>query len=155
VTSEGTLTDEHKSSRWFKAVGSLITRVEKVSVQSDMLLEGYAPKTEAEWAEHAKLIWPTTYTVIHTAKGSACVVDFQSGSDIAGVIVSRGRKPKALTLGTWRKYGSKRGHGMAWLRAEFGLGRCTSPEAGRDVCAGEAYGRLGSVEFAWGAQHAL
>jgi hypothetical protein len=49
-------------------------------------------------------------------------------------LVLGGLRGKSMTLGTWRKYGGKRGHGMAYLRALTGMGRCTSPESGRDIC---------------------
>ena len=150
VTGPCELTEEHKTSRWFKAFGSAITKVEKVSVQSDMLLTGPTStvKTEAEWAEHAKVIWADVFTIVHTSHGSACIVNFTGGSEVSGFIGRRLKgRDKAKTLGTWRKYGSKRGHGMSWLRAMAGQKLCTSPESGRDICPGEAYDRLAEGVF--------
>jgi len=155
TTSPGELTEAHKASRWYAAFGSDITKVERVSVQSEMLLEGRPAKTEADWADHAKAIRPSIYTVVHTRYGNACIVDYQNDySDVAGVIVSRPRgKAKSLTLGTWKKYGSKRGHGMAWLRAMAGQKFCTSPDSGRDICPAEAYNRLS--EGVWPSRAAI
>lgn len=154
TSSPGELTEAHKASRWYAAFGAEITRVERVSVQSDMLLEGRSAKTEAEWADHAAHL-ASNYTVVHTRYGKACIVDYQNDySDVAGVVVSRPRgKAKSLTLGTWKKYGAKRGHGMAWLRAMYGQKSCTSPEAGQNICPAEAYNRLS--EGCWPSRAAI
>jgi len=144
VTSQpAELTEAQKATRWYQVIGQSILAVTKVSVQSELHLEGHALKTEADWEDHAKRIFPETYTVIHTAHGTACIVQFEVAT-IQGITMNGGgrSKPKAFTLGTWRKYGSKRGHGMAYLRAMAGMGRCTSPESGRDICEFEAWVRL-------------
>lgn len=136
------LAESCKGDRWYKAMAPFITKVEQWSIQSDMLLQGSAVPTEAEWAEKAKHQWPDKIMVVHTKFGTACITMFQGGSAISGMTVNGPRKATSKTLGTWRKYGSKRGHGMGYLRAMAGLGRCTSPEAGRDVCEFEAMCRL-------------
>ena len=144
ATEPGSLTEAHMGSDWFRAVGAGILGIEKMTIQHEVLLDGSTPKTEEQWAACTRF---ETYTVIHTFHGSACIIDFVDRSEMGGVVVNGGRKPKSLTLGTWRKYGDKRGHGMSYLRALAGRGLCTSPERGRDVCRAEAYGRLGSAAF--------
>lgn len=137
-TEDSELTEAHKAAAWFTAIGSYVTKVEKVTIQSDILLSGCEPKTAAQWDEHAKVIWPDVFTVIHTEHGSACIVEYRLGGQVAGVIANG----KSFTLGTWRKYGIKRGHGMSWLRSEHAQKRCTSPERGSDICEFEAWVRL-------------
>jgi hypothetical protein len=120
-----TLSDvpEHmKMCRWFPEFGGKIKAVRKVSIQSDMHLPEF-PKSITD-KTHME-----TYIEIETDHAIACIVDFVSGAEVGGVIVKGGKKCCSKTLGTWRKYGSKRGHGMSWLRAKFGLGLCKSPES--------------------------
>ena len=153
TTSPGELTEAHKSSRWYADFGSEITKVEKVEVLAQYS-EGV--KTEEEWAEHARHRGgPSKYTVVTTPYGSTCIVDFVNNwSDVCGAIINRpGKRAKALTVGTSRKYGQKRGHGMAWLLAMAGQKRCTSPRSGRDVCPAEAYNRLS--EGCWPSRAAI
>lgn len=125
---------EHmKLCRWYPEFGHMIKAVRRVKVQSDMYLPEYPDKIISD---HSPV---DTYIEIETDHAIACIVDFVSGADIQGVIVKGGRKPKSYTLGTWRKYGCKRGHGMGWLRSKFGRGLCKSPESGSDICPAEAY----------------
>jgi hypothetical protein len=124
-----------KFDRWYKVLAPFITKVERWAIQSDIHLPEYP---DHNWDEKAKLVWPDRCLVIHTKFGTACVIEFTGGSAIQGITVNGERKPKALTLGTWKKYGSKRGHGMSYLRAMAGLGRCSSPETGSDICEFEA-----------------
>jgi hypothetical protein len=133
-----------KFDRWYKAFGDKIIAVRRVTVQQEMSLNGEMPNFNTHFCPKE------TYLEVETATAIACIVEFVSGSDVQGVIVKGGRKAKSHTLGTWRKYGCKRGHGMAWLRAKQGLKQCTSPESGSDICPGRAYEMLGSAN-AWAA----
>lgn len=137
ITSGVELPESCKQDRWYKVLAPFITRVELWECQQDMHLPEF-PKTR-DWAANK---YPDRTYVVHTQQGTATIVMFQGGSAISGITYKSGRKNKALTLGTWRKYGHKRGHGMQQLRAMFGMGLCTSPEAGRDVCEFEAVCRL-------------
>lgn len=144
--SSAELPESVKNDRWYKVLAPFITKVEQWAVQSD--IGGHAHN----WAEKAKLVWPDRTFVVHTKFGTATIVMFRDGSAIQGITVHGRKKAKAYTLGTWRKYGHKRGHGMQQLRAAAGMGLCSSPEAGRDICEWEAVGRLTSA-FAGEADH--
>jgi predicted secreted protein len=145
---ESELTDKQKNGRWYQVLASFITKVERWSIQSDMLLEGKQAPTHQEWGEKAKSQWPSCCTVIHTKFGTGVVIQFEGGSDLQGITVAGARKPKALTMGTWRKYGRKRGHGMAYLLAAQGMGLCGSPDSGRDICELEAVAYLAFGAYA-------
>jgi hypothetical protein len=143
VVEAAELPESVKKDRWYKVLAPFITKVERWSVQSD--IGGHAHN----WAELAKSIWPDRPYVIHTKFGTAAVVVFESCSALQGIMVrGSGRKSKAHTMGTWRKYGTKRGHGMAYLRAAAGMGLCSSPESGRDISEFEAVSYLAFGTFA-------
>lgn len=137
---------EHmKVCRWYPELSHLIKAVRRVSIQSDVYLPAYPDNTLTENSP------VNTYIEIETDHAIACIVDFATGAEVGGVIVKSGftlAKRRAMTLGTWRKYRAKRGHGMAWLRAKFGRGLCKSPESGSDVCPAEAYATLAGKK--WG-----
>lgn len=141
ITDTAELTETHKASRWFKAFGHQITAVRKVSIASDIFVPGRTPPDF-----NSKMMPWAHYIEVETPFAIACIVDFYDcPSDVRGLILKDGRSDKtntAKTLETWRKYGSKRGLGMSWLRAKHGLGWCKSPESGRDICCAEAYERL-------------
>lgn len=136
------LTDSEKGSRWMAEFGAAITKVERVKIGSHTFLTD----EPVDWAS-PYIIWDT-YTVITTTWGQCCIVEFQDGyHEVQGIVFSTlatlGRKMECRTLGTWRKYGQKRGHGMKWLRMMAAAGQCKSPESGRDICPAEAYDRMG------------
>jgi hypothetical protein len=144
ITAGVELPESVKNDRWFKVLAPFITRVELWECQSDMHLPEY-PKTR-DWAANR---FPDRTYVVHTQYGTATIVMFASGSAISGITFKNNRSAKrfnqhlkSMTLGTWRKYGGKRGHGMQQLRAMFGMKLCTSPESGRDICEFEAVCRL-------------
>lgn len=133
--------EEMRKDRWFQYVGAHILKVTKVTVRSDMFM----PEYPREIPSHN---WGDSYIEIQTALGTACVVQFKGHSDIQGVVLNNGRKtPKAHTMGTWRKYGHKRGHGMSWLRYQHAQKTCTSPESGKDMWEHEAYTALTGVSL--------
>lgn len=141
TTEELSDVPEHmKVCRWYPEFGGKIKAVRRVNVRSDIYMPEH-PSTEIP--SHN---WGDTVIEIETDHAIACIVDFTSGAEVGGVIVkgsARGRgKNLCMTLGTWRKYGHKRGHGMAWIRAKFHQGLCKSPESGSDVCPAEAYATL-------------
>jgi hypothetical protein len=146
IKSDVELSESVKAARWYPELAPAIVRVEQWTIQSDL----HMPGTQHDWAEKAKLVWPTTQYVVHTQFGSAVITEIPAdhwnpaGAAISGIIFkAQGqRKGKALTLATWRKYGRKRGHGMAYLHAAYGLGYCTSPDLGSDICEQEAVERL-------------
>lgn len=142
------LPESVKKDRWYRVLSPFITKVERWSVQQDMLLDGHSTPTTEQWDEKAKSHWPDRTLVIHTKFGTGCVVLFEGHSDLQGITVASGRKAKAFTMGTWRKYGVKRGHGMQYLRAAAGMGLCGSPEKGRDICELEAVAHLAFGSYA-------
>jgi len=131
------LPESCKNDRWYKVLAPFITAVELWECQSEMHLPEFPKKRD--WAANKH---PDRTYLVHTPYGTATIVMFASGSAISGITFKSGRKNKALSLGTWRKYGSKRGHGMQQLRAMYGMKICTSPDSGRDVCEFEAVCRL-------------
>lgn len=135
------LSAEQKASRWYAAFGESVIEVTRVRVAIEMLFGGKAQ----DWS--SKSVCWDTYTVVCTAFGFACIVDFKDGSEVQGFIAAASGKAPCMTLGTWRKYRAKRGHGMAWLRIHAALGLCKSPEKGRDVCPAEAYAALAGKRY--------
>ena len=149
AVEEAELPETVKQDRWYRVLAPFITKVVRWSVQSDTHLPEFP---NHDWAQLAKIHFPDRTYVVHTRFGTATIVEFKGHSEIQGMTyksishefsASRvGHKSKALTLGTWKKYGGKRGHGMQQLRAAYGMGLCTSPESGRDVSEFEAVCRL-------------
>lgn len=146
--SAAELPESVKKDRWYKVLAPFITKVESWSVQSD--IGGHTHN----WAELAKRIYPDRTFVVHTKYGTAAIKQFENHTDIQGITAVEGRKPKAFTMGTWRKYRTKRGWGMAYLRAAHGMGLCGSPESGRDICEFEAICRLTQGSYAAEGQFA-
>lgn len=138
VTSETIeLTAQQQTTRWFKAFGHAILSVRKVQIQC-----AHDKMGEVDW--NSGYLPVDSYIEIETANAIGCIVEFKEYSDVQGVVLKRStkRERKAFTLGTWRKYNGKRGHGMAWSRLQVAKGLSTSPETSADICAAQAYDLL-------------
>lgn len=133
-----------KAHRWYQEVGAHITKVCKVTVSRAMM---YPSEGEMKTAEHT---YPQTYIEVHTQYGRACVTDFTGQSELSGFV---GNDGTARNIGTWKKYGRVRGHGVAWMYAQkSGRGNRRVNANSRKcelACLAEVYARLTSTDHPW------
>lgn len=88
-------------SRWFDYCHEFVTEVNQVEVHL----------ASADYEDEG---WTTTYLEIVTPNGRGCIVKFSHGEELMAFVMNSG---KALAHGMWKKYGSRRGHCCAYLRA--------------------------------------
>lgn len=114
VVREPATLSEHRArrGRWFDYVGDSVTECFKVtitftSVDHTTLGDGMTHPSSGSTDT-------VTYFEIVTPFGRGCVISFSDRDELDCFIPNTG---KALVTGCWKKYGSYRGHAVAYLKA--------------------------------------